>query len=80
MVAKQLVPKDLLTPDILRFMKFVLLIWIVWSVQFIVLMGYLMVFPLLSATHQVLLSALVAGMLSGFGFAMEMVAVWMGLP
>lgn len=79
-VAKQLTPKDLLTPDILRFMKFLMLTWIVWAVQFVVLLGYLMVFPLLSAIQQALLSGFVGGMLAGFGFAMEMVAVWMGLP
>lgn len=79
-LAKHLMPTDLLTHDFRQFTKFVLLMWTVWMVQFLILTGYLLSFPLVPPIHQVLLSLAVTGILSGFGFFIEMVAVWIDVP
>ena len=79
-LAKQLTPTDLLTHDFRQFAKFVLLMWTLWMLQFLILTGYLLSFPLLPPFHQVLLSFAVTSILSGFGFLIEMLAVWIGVP
>eukprot|EP00435_Cladocopium_sp_Y103_P061504 s93_g23.t1 len=79
-LAKYLTPTDLLTHDFRQFAKFVLLMWTLWMVQFLILTGYLLSFPLFAPFHQVLLSFAVTGILSGFGFFIEMLAVWIGVP
>ncbi|CAE7536477.1 unnamed protein product [Symbiodinium necroappetens] len=80
LVARVLMPEDLLTEDVLRFMKFIVFIWLVWAVQFLVLMIWLLTFPLLPDVQQALSSFVVTGMLIFFGWAMELVGAWQGVP
>eukprot|EP00435_Cladocopium_sp_Y103_P004743 s60_g1.t1 len=79
-VARLVVPNDLLTADVLAFMKFNLLSWLVWAIEFAVLMVWLLAFPLLSPLGQALFSFAVTGMMTGVGWAMEMIGLRMGLP
>eukprot|EP00434_Breviolum_minutum_P015734 symbB.v1.2.013864.t2/scaffold993.1/size146112/3 len=55
-VAGFFVPKDLMTPDVRGFVKFNLLSWLFWALQFLVLMLWLLCFPLLSPTAQLFCS------------------------
>ena len=79
-LAKQLTPTDLLTQDFRQFSKFVLMMWTLWMLQFLILTGYLLTFPLLPPIYQVMLSFAVTGILAAFAWFMEMLAVWLGVP
>jgi len=79
-VAGFFVPKDLMTPDVRGFVKFNLLSWLFWALQFLVLMLWLLCFPLLSPTAQLLCSFAVTGMLATVGWFLEKIGGWMGLP
>ena len=80
LLAKQLMPTDLLVQDFRQFVKFMVVTWAMWIMQILILMGYLIYFPLVSPIYQVLLSSFVTCILGCFAFAMEILAVWTGVP
>lgn len=49
-------PDELLSRDVQRFMSFCLMCWILWAQQFVVLLLWLVSFPLMSELQQLVLS------------------------
>ncbi|CAK9011928.1 Uncharacterized protein SCF082_LOCUS11307 [Durusdinium trenchii] len=79
--ASYFVPKDLMTSSMRGFIWFANIEVVLWGVQFIVLTAWLLIFPSLAVSLQLMSSFAVTGMLSGAGWVVNKIGEhYLGVP